>query len=211
MERYINNFVPPKKVVPGHDTYASTLKHKNKSFVIGDSHLRRMNKRIFNKCSNSTYVKPFLGVNTKELDHHIIPTLVDQKPSSIIIHIGSNDITKSNYKYVNVKEVAERISSIGLKCRRYGVNDIAISSILVRNHSIINNLIIETNFYLKELCLRNGFRFISNDNISNNLLYKDGLHLSDKGTTVLANSFLQYFSSLSSDERLRNVNMNYLD
>ena len=146
-----------------------------------------------------------------------MPTLVDDRPTSVIIHIGSNDITKSNYKNVNTKELAERIANIGLKCRMYGVRNIAVSSILVRNDPLINEKVNETNFYLKEFCNINGLHYICNNNICSTMLWKDGLHLSNKGTTVLSNSFLQYFGGSPMDNRSpldnrsSNVEINYLD
>ena len=42
------------------------------------------------------YLKCFSGANTKQLDHYVIPVLVDEK-QAVVIHIGSNDITKFNY------------------------------------------------------------------------------------------------------------------
>ena len=48
----------------------------------------------------------FPGVNTKQLDFYSIPMLVDEKANTTIIHIGSKDITKSNYHTVNADESA---------------------------------------------------------------------------------------------------------
>ena len=47
--------------------------------------------------------------------------LVDERPKTIIIHIGSNDITKLNYHTVNPVELAKGMINIGLKCKYYGV------------------------------------------------------------------------------------------
>ena len=81
------------------------------------------------------YFKCFSGANTKQLNYYIVPTLVDETPQTIVIHIGSNDITKTNYKTMNVQDLAIRITDIGLKCKSYGVSRIAISSILPRRCS----------------------------------------------------------------------------
>ena len=40
----------------------------------------------------------------------------------------------------------------------------------------------------------NGFGFISNDNISRTHLWKDGIHLEDLGTKILAGNFVDYLS-----------------
>ena len=63
------------------------------------------------------YFKCFSGANTKQLDHYVIPVLVDKKPQTVVAHIGSIDITKFNYHDVDVNDLANRIVQIGLKCR----------------------------------------------------------------------------------------------
>ena len=95
-----------------------------------------------NKFKESTqkaqvYVKSFSGANTNQLDYCVFPMLVDEKPDNVVIHIGSNDITKFNNNNVNVEELAHRIINIGLKCRSYGVSNIAVSSVLKRRILIL--------------------------------------------------------------------------
>ena len=83
-------------------------------------------------------MKYLSGANTNQLDYYVFPMLVDEKPDNVVIHIGSNDITKFNYiNNINVEELAHRIINIGLKCRSYGVSHIAVSSILKRRILIL--------------------------------------------------------------------------
>ena len=89
------------------------------------------------------YFKCFNGANTKQLDYYVIPVLVDEKPQTIGIHIGSNDITKFNYHNVDVNDLANRILQTWLKCRYYGVESIALSYVLVRNDNNLDKLIRE--------------------------------------------------------------------
>ena len=102
---------------------------------MGGSYLNRMRKDKFKESipNAPVYVKSFSGVNTNQLDYYVVPVLVDEKPNNVVIHTGWNDITKFNYNNVNAEELAHRIINIGLKCRSYGVNIIAVSSILRRN------------------------------------------------------------------------------
>ena len=71
-----------------------------------DSHLSRIGKEKFKKNVDgaNVYFKCFSGANTKQLDYYVVPTLADESLVSVIIPIGSNDITKSNYNNVNAKE-----------------------------------------------------------------------------------------------------------
>ena len=83
---------------------------------------------------------------------------------------------------------------IGLECRYYGVESIAISSVLVRNDNNLNKLIRGVNISLKHLCKVYGFDFICNDKIGKDLIWRDDLHLTDEGTSFLA---IEFFEQLS--------------
>ena len=121
------------------------------------------------------YFKCFSGANTKQLDHYVILVLVDKKPQTVVINIGSNDITKFNYHDVDVNDLANTILQIGLKCRYYGVGSIAVFPVLVRNDDNLNKLIHGVNISLKHLCKVYGFDFICNDRIGKDLLWRDSL------------------------------------
>ena len=47
---------------------------------------------------------------------------------------------------------------------------------------------------VKSLCDEKGYHFISNDNISREHLYKDGVHLLDNGTDILAGNFVNFIN-----------------
>ena len=109
---------------------------------------------------------------------------------ALIIHIGSNDITKPNYSNVNVEDLAKKIINIGVKCKVYKTSNIAILSILVRSDPKINQVIKQVNRLLQGLCKTNNFYLICNNAIDNTFLWKDGLHLTSK----LSDNFLEYLT-----------------
>ena len=80
------------------------------------------------------------------------PALIDETPQTVVIHIGSNDITESKIKQIKLDELTQRIIDIGLKCRSYGVRNIAMSLILVRSSIRLNQVISKVNNILKVLC-----------------------------------------------------------
>ena len=137
----------------------------------------------------------FKCFSAKQLDHYVIPVLVAGKPQTVVINIGSNDITKFNYHDVDVNDLANRILQIRLKCRYDGVESIALSSVLVRNDNNLNKLIRGVNISLKHLCKVYGFDFICNDRIGKDLLWRNGLHVTDEGTSFLTNKFLNFLNS----------------
>ena len=105
-----------------------------------------------------------------------------------------NDITKFNYHDVDVNDLANRIVQIGLKCRYYGVESIAILSVFVRNDNNLNKLIRGVNISFKHLRKVYGFDFICNDRIGKHLLWRDDLHFTDAGTSFLAIKFLTFLN-----------------
>ena len=56
------------------------------------------------------------------------------------------------------------------------------------------HLIRLVNDSLRKQCILNGFGFISNDNISRTHLWKDGIHLEDLGSNILAGNFVDFLS-----------------
>ena len=146
--------------------------------VIGDSHLKRINKRKLKyNVGNMVSFNCFSGANTKQLDYYVVATLVDETPQTVVMHIGSNNITESTIRQINLDDLAQKIIDIGLKCRSYRVRYIAISSILVRSNIRLNQVISKANDILRVLCATNGFNFMCNDEIGTKMVWKDGLHL----------------------------------
>ena len=133
-------------------------------------------------------------IPTKQLNYYTVPTLTDETLQTVVIHIGSNDITKMNYKTINVQDLAQGIIDIGLKCKSYGVSRIVISSIHTRVSAQLNQVIGKVNDLLKSLFVTNGFHCISNEMIDHRMLWKDGIHLTDDGTKILDANVLNYLN-----------------
>ena len=91
-ENYLKNFHP--FTAPGNSEYASIAKHGRKVLIVGDSHVRRIRRNDFNKDLKNGKVifRSFSGANTKQLNHYIVPLLVDDKPDAVIFHVGTNDV-----------------------------------------------------------------------------------------------------------------------
>ena len=120
---------------------------------------------------------------------------MDDKPDVAIIHVGTNDIlTKANHE-----ENARNIIKIGLNCKNHGVNDVVISSVLVKKNPNLNALIRRVNDLLCDLWSMNGFGYICNDAITTEYLWKDGIHLQDLGTNILSSNFITFVNSLLID------------
>ena len=172
-ENYLRNCNPP--TVPGYSSYATVPKFGKKIFVAGNSYVRRIRRLDFNKelRSSKAFFRSFSGANSKQLNHYIIPTLVDDKPDVVLLHVGTNDILSN----ANDTELANNIINIGLNCKNHGVSKVFISSILVMKNPKLNPVIRRVNDKLRELCEINGFIFINNGMITTDHLWRDGIHM----------------------------------
>ena len=136
-EKYVKNFT--LTTVPGNSTHSGITKHGRKICVVGDSHIKRIKRNDFNKelRHGKAFFRSFSGTNAKQLRHYIIPTLIDDRPGAIVIHVGTNDILN----HANHEDIARSIINIGLDCK---------------NPAIVRRV----NDMLRDLCEKNGFSFI---------------------------------------------------
>ena len=109
-------------------------------------------KKIYKKC--------FPGVNVNHLNHHIIPTLSEDKPDTKIIHVGvSNMMNGTDRDYLILQT-----GRIRFTCKNYGVKNVIISG-LVYTRRIKKDVIDCVNKKLQELCNYQNYKFINNSNI----------------------------------------------
>jgi len=124
--------IPTKEIIKKN----SEEKEKKKVILIGDSHVKRINKELFNFALEKDDVKAFLnnfdGATSRKLNHHILPTLHEEQPDMVIIHVGTNDINEKTISSTLPIEIAKRIINIGNTCKRFGIRNVAYSSILPR-------------------------------------------------------------------------------
>ena len=114
-----------------------------KRHVIGDSHLNRIKKNLFNSSlsNGKAYFSVFCGSTIKRIKHFAAPTLVQDKPDVIIIHVGCNDVTKQKRDTVNPNQLANDINNIAKLCAGYGVKDIIVSSVLPKRDTSLTRII----------------------------------------------------------------------
>ena len=95
----------------------------------GDSHIRRINKNLFNNSINEgkAHLNSFSGATINKLDHFITPILGKDRPDIVIIRVGSNDITHNTINNIDTKGISKRIIDIGKKCLLYSVREVTVS------------------------------------------------------------------------------------
>ena len=103
---------PPINTSPSTTIRESSYQHptncKRKLFVVGDSHLKRLSKQLLNYSIRDAHavIKNFDGETTKRLGHHVLPILKEDKPDSVLIHVGTNDINNRKLYAVSPKKLA---------------------------------------------------------------------------------------------------------
>ena len=143
----------------------------------------------------TVHKKAFPGTNAKDLKYHMKPTLSDETPDIAVIHVGTNNIPRRRDGTEQTpKEIASEIIDIGKSCQEHGVNKVLISSVLTRLKFHERKRVRQVNDILKDFCREQGFIYICNDFIANDFLWRDGIHLIDEGTNMLANNFIRHIN-----------------
>jgi len=175
------------------------VKENKKVMIIGDSHVKRLNKDIINfnteKDNVKTYSKSYDGAKSMELNHHILTTLYQDEPDMTIIHVGTNDINTRTINSVPPIDVANNIITIGKRCKSFGIKCIVFSSILPRKDKKFQKYINEVNEHVKNICDFNSFLYIDNSNINEDYLHSDDIHLNTVGSYILGENIIKSIDS----------------
>jgi len=194
-ERQIYRSLSPP-LLPGNTSYRDVVKHgiKDKICILGTSMVKGINMKFINNQLNNAFAKlrPFPGATIRQLHHYVLPTLTDDTPDTLILHAGCNDINDRN---MLSETIASNIISLAKICRQNGVNEVVISSLIVRRNYHLNKKVKEVNKLLFEKCKGEGMCFINNDKIDLSNLWKDGLHLVESGKDILSSNFLDFLTS----------------
>ena len=160
--------------------------------MIGDSYIRRVKRnKLQNSLDNAkSFLRHFSGAQTEDLHHYIIPSLLKEKPDTVVIHVGSNNITHRIFEDFNADKLADEIIDTGKMCRQYGVKGVIFSSSFVKNSIKLGKMISQMNGAVTKKCEENGFHFVSNGNILRKHLCKDGVYLTDEGTNIFAGNIV---------------------
>lgn len=137
----------------------------------------------------------------KHMASYVTPRISDEKPETVIIHGGGNDLpVYSDEKTVPLLNIANHIINAGLVARKNNVQNVLIGGVTTRKGSFLKKRCDALNQILIELCQRHQFAFIDNGAIKDEHLYQDGVHLNEDGTTILADNYLNALRKL--DQRV---------
>jgi hypothetical protein len=156
---------------------SSSDQQTEKSVVIlGDSMLRGINEKfICQKAKKSVKIKYFSGATIKDIRSNIKDIILDENPSGIILHVGTNNAVDetSNKIYGDLMSLrAELVNT-------YGIENTIVSIPTIRSdHGKAALTISKLN---KRFLDTPGLTIVNNENISYNHLGQKGLHLNKRG------------------------------
>ena len=142
------------------------------------------------------HLKAFQGATAKWLHHYILPTLKEDNPEIVILHVGYNDLSPKDNDLgnINIESIANEIINIGKTCHQHGVETFVISSIVCNRNYKKQSLIDCLNNVLEEKCKNSGLSFLQHHNIKKEHLWRDGTHLLEHGKVLLARNFIDYLN-----------------
>ena len=111
-----------------------------------------------------------------------IKPIARKRPDTILLHAGTNDLTKGINTMKNVRKCVEAIRELDNSENI----QIGFSSIVQGSDKDFSKEISELNVKLKKYCLRRGFIYIDNDNINESCLNNSKLYLNKKGTSLFS-------------------------
>ena len=124
------------------------------------------------------------AATTEKLTHHVQHTLLVDKPDTVILNVGTNDIGDGK----RTDDIAAEIVDLVNMCHDFGVIDVYVSEIIYRPRK--GKQVNELNNYLRARTYIDDFYLINHRNIDSRHIAKDDLHLNYNGVCQLANNFL---------------------
>ena len=158
-------------------------------FIIGDSMVKHINGPGISK-NDQVQVKTHPGATTDDIIDYIKST-IRQKSDIVIVHSGTNDLTKA----VNTMNRVRKVVAAEKEIDTEGKIKLGFSGI-VAGGDINKEDIVSTKNRLEKYCKGNEFFFIDNNNIDASCLNKSKLHLNRKGTSYLANNFRNHIFNI---------------
>ena len=163
--------------------------------VIGDSMLNNINSRGLSK-SKKVEVLNFSGATSVDIVDKM-DVILDDKPKSIIVHVGTNDLTNDVNLLNNVKKIKIILKQLGdffFKTKKKSPNTkLCFSDIIIRtDKKNLEKPCVDTNARLKNFCKQKNLDLIVNNNLKENHLAKKKLHLNRKGDSIFAKNLIDF-------------------
>ena len=186
-EASINSSASEKQLA---DQSSRIDKNPPTTVLLGDSMVKNISGWSVGKEIDKRFVvKAFSGARIADMEHYIKPTL-NQDPSEIVLHCGTNDL-----KHKDPKDVAESLIELARRIESSSTSKVTISELICRTDPSINAKVKSTNSILKKFCNQDGRDIINHNNISTTDINRGGVHLKTTGNKTLFTNIVNHFKS----------------
>ena len=163
-------------------------KEKRQSvFICGDSLLNGIDGDGVSTKKFCTVVKSFGGSTSRDMIDYVKPA-ARKKPDKMIIHVGTNDISKS------IQNTSENLDLVINAIHELSpATQVFFSELCIRNDLQGSfSKVKQKNEHLRKFCHDRNIGLICNENIDNSCLAKKKLHMNQKGLKRLALNFKNF-------------------
>ena len=169
-----------------HYNNSNNKKEKSQNvIIIGDSMSNNINSRWLSK-SKKVSVSNFPGATSEDILAEVEDTLKTH-PDTLIVHAGTNDLTKNINTLRSVKKLCEKAKRISPDKK------IVFSNIIYRkDRRNTDKQCIDTNARPKNFCNQKNIPLIDNGNIKEEHLGVKKLHLNRRGNSLFAKNLLGF-------------------
>ena len=156
--------------------------------LVGDSMVKNINPRKLSRKRVSKFTFP--GKRAEEIAYEVKNISIHDQPTHVIIHAGTNNLpTDTSEQCIkNIKGLC-----ISVK-QRFPNAKLGISSIISRKDIDVSGITRQVNNQMKHICDESGYTFIDNSIIDESGLNNSKLHLSPKGSALLATRFIKFIN-----------------
>lgn len=162
-------------------------REQKKVLILGDSTVRGLNGDACTGCLLDVRVYPGIGVQRMRQVVQGLRQTTIRETSVVIIHVGTNDITRGGLGMIRFIQEAERL--VRLAVNAFGKKRVVLSGILLRKDMQWRR-IGEANHFLWRLSQREGVLFVDGNSwLQGKGLDIDGLHLKVSAAQELGRLF----------------------
>ena len=159
------------------------IKKSKHVVIIGDSMLNNINGKGLSKSKKVDILNIPGAISGDIVDK--IDGVLEGKPESLIVHVGTNDLTNNVNLLNNIKSIVNKVKTTSLD------TVLSFSNIIIRRDKRnLEKMRADTNSRLKNFCNQKNIHLILNDNIKENHLGIKKLHLNRKGNSIFAKNLL---------------------
>ena len=166
------------------------LKRQN-VYICGDSLLNGIDGDGVSTKKYCTVVKSFGGSTSRDMVDYIKPA-ARKKPDKIIIHVGTNDISKSiDNTSENLDLVVKSVHELSPETQIF-FSELCLRNDIAGSFSKVK----QKNEEIRKFCQERNIGLVTNENIDNSCLAKKKLHMNQKGLKRLALNFKNFLGKM---------------